>query len=174
MRSVIPFPIRRARKFPFKLGLRPSQIGTIAPALAAQFGLNSAESFNPIASPCKAPPFRSCTLAWHRTCLRIGQFETAPLNPFQQMKTSNQLGTLATSLSLIILALGFSAFGFIPLINKQPIYTSNIFSAENAYSFIGSSFSILVGATFLVAAISFRVVRARSERLVAQLDPSLL
>jgi hypothetical protein len=90
------------------------------------------------------------------------------------MKTSNQLRTLATNLSLIILALGFSAFGFIPLINKQPIYASNIVSAENAYSFIGSSFSILVGATFLVAVISLSVVRARSERLVAQLDPSLL
>jgi uncharacterized membrane protein YdcZ (DUF606 family) len=90
------------------------------------------------------------------------------------MKTPNQLRALATSLSLVMLALGFSALGFISFISKQPSYTSGILSAENAYSFIGGSFSILVGAVFLFAAISFTVVRSRSERLVAQIDATLI
>ena len=90
------------------------------------------------------------------------------------MKTPNQLRALATRLSLVILALGFSALGFISFISKQPGYTSGIFSAENAYSFIGGSFSILVGVIFLFAAISFTVVRSRSERLVAQIDATLI
>jgi hypothetical protein len=90
------------------------------------------------------------------------------------MKTPNQLRTLATSLSLVILALGFFALGLISFINKQPNYTSGIFSAENAYSFLGGSFSILVGATFLFAALSFTLVRSRSERFVDQIDAPLL
>jgi hypothetical protein len=59
----------------------------------------------------------------------------------------NRLRPLLTSLSLIILALGFSVLGFVPLIYKTC-------SAENAGSLIGSGSSILVGATFLVAAFS--------------------
>ena len=90
------------------------------------------------------------------------------------MKTPNQLRTLATSLSLVILALGFSALGFISFISKQLSYTSGIFSAENAYSFIGGSFSVLVGMIFLFAAISLTVVRSRPERLVAQIDATLI
>jgi hypothetical protein len=76
------------------------------------------------------------------------------------MKMLNQLRTLSTSLSLIILALGFSALGFVSLINKSGC-TVSIFSAENAYSLIGSGFSILVGATFLVAAISYKKSASR-------------
>jgi uncharacterized membrane protein YdcZ (DUF606 family) len=90
------------------------------------------------------------------------------------MKTPNQLRALATSLSLVILALGFSALGFISFISKQPSYTSGILSTENAYSFIGGSFSILVGVVFLFAAISFTVVRSRSERLLTQIDVTLI
>ena len=95
------------------------------------------------------------------------------------MKTPSRLRTLSISLSLVILALGFLALGFISFIAKPPGYTSSIFSAENVYSFIGSTFSILVGATFLVAAITFRGVRPKSERfvaerLVAQIDANLI
>jgi uncharacterized membrane protein (DUF485 family) len=90
----------------------------------------------------------------------------------EPMKTATQRRTLATSLSLIVLALGFLALGFISF-NKQGIQTGSISSAENACSFIGSSFSILVGATFLAAAIFFSVVRSRSERLVAKLNSAL-
>jgi len=89
------------------------------------------------------------------------------------MKTLNRLRTLSTTLSLIILALGFSAIGFFPLTNKSAS-TISAFSAENAYSLIGSGFSILVGVTFLVAAVSFRRVGSRSESLIQQIDVNLI
>jgi hypothetical protein len=72
------------------------------------------------------------------------------------MKTPNQLRALSIRVSLVILALGFSALGFVSFVNTQPDYTSSIFSVEHAYSLIGSTFSVLVGATFLVSAITFR------------------
>jgi hypothetical protein len=53
------------------------------------------------------------------------------------MKTPNQPRTLSISVSLVIMALGFSDFGFLSFINTQPGYTSSIFSAEHAYSLIG-------------------------------------
>jgi hypothetical protein len=81
------------------------------------------------------------------------------------MKMLNRLRTLSTTLSLIILALGFSAIGFVPLINKTGS-TISAFSAENAYSLIGSGFSVLVGFTFLVAAVSFRRLSSGSESLI--------
>ena len=90
------------------------------------------------------------------------------------MKTPNQLRTLSISVSLVILALGFSALGFLSFINTQPGYTSGIFSVEHAYSLIGSTFSVLVGATFLVAAITFRGARTGSEMLVARIDANLI
>ena len=75
------------------------------------------------------------------------------------MKTPpDRLRTLSISLSPVILALGF-----VPFINTQPGYTSGIFSVEHAYSLIGSTFSVLVGATFFFAATTFRGVRTGSE-----------
>jgi len=80
------------------------------------------------------------------------------------MKTPpDRLRTLSISLSPVILALGFSPLGFVPFINTQPGYTSGIFSVEHAYSLIGSTFSVLVGATFFFAATTFRGVRTGSE-----------
>jgi hypothetical protein len=88
------------------------------------------------------------------------------------MKTLNRLRTLS---SLVILALGFSLLGFIFLINKWSEYNGSIFSAEHAYSCIESTFSILVGATFRVAVITFGAgVRPSSERLVTRFDASLI
>jgi hypothetical protein len=84
------------------------------------------------------------------------------------MKTPNQLRTLSISVSLVILALGFLSF-----VKTQPAYTSSIFPVEHAYSLIGSTFSVLVGATFLVAAITFRGARTGSEMLVARIDANL-
>ncbi len=72
------------------------------------------------------------------------------------MKAPNRLKTLSISLCLVILALGFAALGFVSFINKQSDCTGNIFSAEHTYSLIGSTFSVLVGATFLIAAITFK------------------
>jgi membrane associated rhomboid family serine protease len=86
------------------------------------------------------------------------------------MKAPNRLRTLSINLSLVILALGFSALGFLSVINNQPSLSTSIFSVEHTYSLIGSVFSVLVGATFLVAAIAFRGMRTGSERLAARMD----
>jgi hypothetical protein len=93
------------------------------------------------------------------------------------MKTPNQLRTLSISLSLIILALGFSALGLIPFLNKPSSAASGFFSMENTYAFVGSSFSVLVGTIFLAAAISitFKGVKSGSERfVVATIDATLV
>jgi hypothetical protein len=95
----------------------------------------------------------------------------------QPMKTPNQLRTLSISLSLVILALGFSALGLISFLNKPSSAVSDFFSMENAYAFIGSSFSVLVGTIFLAAAISitFKRVKSGSERfVVATIDATLV
>jgi hypothetical protein len=90
------------------------------------------------------------------------------------MKTPSQLRTLQINLSLVILALGFSALGLFSLISTHPGHADNIFSVEHAYSLIGSIFSFLVGSTFLVAAVTFRGVRTGSERLIARVDANLI
>jgi hypothetical protein len=71
------------------------------------------------------------------------------------MKAPNRLQTLSINLCLLILAKGFASLGFVSLINKQSDCTG-ILSAEHTYSLIGSTFSLLVGGTFLVAAIAFK------------------
>ncbi|MBV8141366.1 MAG: hypothetical protein JO279_07445 [Verrucomicrobia bacterium] len=83
------------------------------------------------------------------------------------MKTPNQL---RISLSLVILALGFSALGCFSIFNTQSPDGGSIFSVEHSYSLIGSIFSVLVGSTFLVAAITFRGIRTGAERLIAPID----
>ena len=90
------------------------------------------------------------------------------------MKTPNRLRTLSVSLSLSILALGFSALGFIPFMSKPQGFAGSLFSAENAYSFVGSTFSILVGMAFLVAAITFKGLRPGSETLLTSIDANLI
>jgi hypothetical protein len=79
------------------------------------------------------------------------------------MKALNRLRTLSINLSLVILALGFSALGFFPVMTKLPSLSAGILSVEHTYSLIGSIFSVLVGATFLAAAIAFRGIRTGSE-----------
>jgi ABC-type Fe3+ transport system permease subunit len=87
---------------------------------------------------------------------------------FSSMKTQNRLRRLSISLSLVILALGFSALGFVSLIHTQPGQTSSIFSVEHTYSVIGSTFSVLVGTAFLVAAITFRGARHGSLKSLSR------
>jgi hypothetical protein len=90
------------------------------------------------------------------------------------MKAPNRLRTFSINLSLLILALGFSALGFFSVINKLPNLSTGIFSAEHTYSLIGSVFSVLVGATFLVAAIAFRGIGTGSERLAPRINAHLI
>jgi membrane associated rhomboid family serine protease len=90
------------------------------------------------------------------------------------MKAPNQLRIFSINLSLVILALGFSAIGFFSVINKLPSLSTGILSVEHAYSLIGSIFSVLVGAIFLAAAIAFRGMRSGSEGLAARIDSHLI
>ena len=76
-----------------------------------------------------------------------------------------------TRLSLVILALEFTALGLISLM-KQPDCTISVLSADKAYPFIGSTFSILVGTVFLIAAFSLRRGLG-SERLISEIDADL-
>jgi hypothetical protein len=71
----------------------------------------------------------------------------------RKMKTPNRLKKLLINLCLVILALGFAALGFVSFINNPSDCAGSIFSAEHTYSLIGSAFSVLVGTTFLVAAV---------------------
>jgi hypothetical protein len=90
------------------------------------------------------------------------------------MKAPNQLRIFSINLSLVVLALGFSALGFFSVINKLPSLSTGILSVEHAYSLIGSIFSVLVGAIFLAAAIAFRGMRSGYEGLAARIDSHLI
>ena len=90
------------------------------------------------------------------------------------MKTSTRLRALSINLSLVILALGFATLGFVSFINNQSDHTGSIFSAEHTYSLIGGIFSVLVGATFFIAAVTFKGFVTGSERFVAQIDTRLI
>jgi hypothetical protein len=105
--------------------------------------------------------------------LKARQAEIA-IEIFILMRTPNRLRTFSINLSLVILALGFSALGFVSFISTRPSYAGNIFSVEHAYSVIGSTFSVLVGATFFVAAIAFRGIKPGPERLAGRIDANLI
>jgi hypothetical protein len=90
------------------------------------------------------------------------------------MKTPSQLRKISVSLSLVILALGFAALGFVLFLNAEPGYSSGIFSVERVYSLIGSTLSVLVGAAFLFAVITFRGMRIGSEKLVGRINANLI
>jgi hypothetical protein len=90
------------------------------------------------------------------------------------MKTPSQLRKLSVNLSLVILALGFAALGFVPFINAQVGSPNGIFSVERVYSLIGSTLSVLVGAAFLFAVITFRGMRLGSEKFIARIDANLI
>ena len=58
----------------------------------------------------------------------------------------------STSLSMVILAVGFTTLGLVSFTTKYQEGVANGLPSENALSMIGSAISILIGATFLVAA----------------------
>jgi hypothetical protein len=74
------------------------------------------------------------------------------------MKTLIQ--SLATSVSLLVLGLGFSLIGFAPFLSGKYRY-----SGEDLLPFVGSGFSILIGIAFFSAAICFIWVRFKSDFL---------
>jgi hypothetical protein len=58
----------------------------------------------------------------------------------------------STSISMVILGLGFATLGLVCFTTKFEGGVTNGLPFENAFSMIGSTISILIGATFLIAA----------------------
>jgi hypothetical protein len=67
-------------------------------------------------------------------------------------KTRTSLKKISTSISLVILTLGFSLLGLLTFVNINREGVNNALSFENSFSIAGSSISILLGAALLVAA----------------------
>ena len=80
------------------------------------------------------------------------------LSKLQQMKG------FSIGLGLLVLALGFSSIGVLSFLKKHPENQATGFFSEATYSIIGSYISILVGATFLAAAILFAGTLLRAKR----------
>ena len=62
------------------------------------------------------------------------------------------LEKISTSISMVILALGFATLGLVSFTTKHQGGVTNGLPFENAFPMIGSIISILIGATFLIAA----------------------
>jgi hypothetical protein len=69
-----------------------------------------------------------------------------------------------TGLGLVLLAAGFTSLGVLSFVKRQPESAINDFFSDSTYSIICGSISILVGGTFLAAAILFvgMLLRRRS------------
>lgn len=67
-------------------------------------------------------------------------------------KTRRGLIRLSTSISLVLLTVGFSLLGLLTLINSNREGVINTLSFENSSAVVGSSVSLILGAAFLVAA----------------------
>jgi len=68
------------------------------------------------------------------------------------VKTRRCLKKISTSISLMILTLGFSLLGFLTFINSNRGGMITALSFENSFAMVGSSISIVLGIAFLVAA----------------------
>jgi hypothetical protein len=69
-------------------------------------------------------------------------------------------------LVLVLLAAGFISLGFLSFVRRQPESAINDLCSEATYSIIGGSMSILVGGTFLAAAILFTAMLLRRRSLL--------
>jgi hypothetical protein len=74
-----------------------------------------------------------------------------------------QLKQFFTGLVLVLLAAGFTSLGFLSFAKRQPGSAIHDFFSEANYSMIGGSLSILVGGTFLAAAILFAGMMLRRK-----------
>jgi hypothetical protein len=70
----------------------------------------------------------------------------------------NYLRRAAARISIVILALGFSALGVLSLMNKHQVCAAGGLTFEDASSIIGGSASFMLGGIFLIAG-SFRWYR---------------
>ena len=77
-----------------------------------------------------------------------------------------QFKQIFTGLALVLLAAGFTSLGFLSFVKRQPESAINDFFSEATFSIIGGSISILVGGTFLAAAILFAGMLLRRRSLL--------
>ena len=80
------------------------------------------------------------------------------------MKISKPLEKWSTGLGLFVLAVGFISLGFLSFINSHPEDAATGLFSEATYAIVGSSIGVLVGGTFLVAAILFAGTLRREKR----------
>ena len=66
--------------------------------------------------------------------------------------TRRVLKKISTSMSLVILTLGFSLLGLLTLLSSNREGAINTLCLENSSAVVGSSVSIVLGVAFLVAA----------------------
>jgi uncharacterized membrane protein len=71
------------------------------------------------------------------------------------VKTRRYLKHLSASISLVTLALGFSILGLLTFTSRHRDVVIDAVPLENTSVIVGSSISILIGASFLVAASVF-------------------
>jgi uncharacterized membrane protein len=71
------------------------------------------------------------------------------------MKRNYYFEKISTRLALLVLAVGFASLGFLSFLNRplEPAATGLI--SASTYSIIGSTVGVLVGLTFLTAALVF-------------------
>jgi hypothetical protein len=80
------------------------------------------------------------------------------------MKISKPLEKWSTGLGLFVLAVGFISLGFLSFINSHPEDAATGLFSEATYAIVGSSIGVLVGGTFLAAAILFTGTLRREKR----------
>ncbi len=80
------------------------------------------------------------------------------------MNIPRRFKKLASGIALAILAVGFICLGVLSLVVSQPEGAANKTLSETTYSIVGSTTSILLGATFFVAAVVF--ARTRPHKFV--------
>ena len=71
------------------------------------------------------------------------------------MKRNYYIEKLSTRLALLVLAVGFASLGFLSFLNRPLEPTATGLISETTYSIIGSTVGVLVGVTFLTAALIF-------------------
>jgi branched-subunit amino acid permease len=79
------------------------------------------------------------------------------------MNSPNRFQRLSTGIALAVLAFGFVCLGVVSLVvNHREGAETRTFS-ETTYSILGSTTSVLLGATFFVAMILFSRIRLASK-----------
>jgi hypothetical protein len=71
------------------------------------------------------------------------------------MKTTRQIQALSTGFSLVVLALGFSLIGYLSFVYRPYDTGAMSSSLDNDFRVAGGGLSLVVGSTFLIAALIY-------------------